>query len=150
MSAGRLRKASLSHMGGLPLESHLYEPCPSCKGVGSIPAEPVPRRCLACKPIHVVPIGLTVGQVERMARREREHQEDRARGLRHLVLVLDAADHDAIQAELARRQAGSRAVDPDGPTLVPEGESNLAGALLAECVRDLDEYRAIHPPTPER
>jgi hypothetical protein len=38
-------------------------------------------------------------------------------------------------------------IDPDGPpksgTILPDGESCLAGAILAECVRDLDEYRTL-------
>lgn len=62
---------------------------------------------------------------------------------RTMTLVLDDADFDAIQAEIAHRQARSRRVDPAGPTILPDGESNLAGAILAECIRDLDDYRAM-------
>lgn len=67
---------------------------------------------------------------------------------RRMTLELDEADYDAIQAEIARRQARSRAIDPGGPTLLPDGESDLAGAILAECVRDLDDYRALHEKGP--
>lgn len=63
---------------------------------------------------------------------------------RQLVLLLDEADYDTIQAELARRQQRSRWQDAAGGVILPEGESNLAGALLAEAVRDLDEYRSLY------
>lgn len=71
--------------------------------------------------------------------------------IRRMELLLDDEDFDAIQAEITRRQMLSRRIDPTGPTLVPEGTSNLAGAILAEVVRDLDEYRDLcngEPPRP--
>lgn len=61
---------------------------------------------------------------------------------RTLTLELDEADWDTIQTELARRQAGVRW--PDGGVVLPEGDSNLAGALIAEMIRDLEEYRAMY------
>lgn len=61
-----------------------------------------------------------------------------------LVLDLDQIDFDTIQNEIARRQALSRKLAPNEPTIVPEGESCLAGALIAESIRDLDEYRSIY------
>lgn len=66
--------------------------------------------------------------------------------MRTITLELDEDDWDSIQGEIARRQARR---DEHGP-LLPEGESNMVGAMLAEAVRDLEEYRAAweseHPP----
>lgn len=59
--------------------------------------------------------------------------------MRTITLELDEDDWDSIQGEIARRQANR---DKDGP-LLPDGESNMVGAMLAEAVRDLQEYRAI-------
>lgn len=58
-----------------------------------------------------------------------------------MILELDDLDYDTIQKEIALRQMRSRKIDPNGPTIVPEGESCLAGALIAEAIRDLDDYR---------
>ena len=58
-----------------------------------------------------------------------------------MTLTLDELDYAAIQKEIAGRQERSRAIDPDGPTIVPDGNSCLAGAILAECCRDLIDYR---------
>ena len=58
-----------------------------------------------------------------------------------MTLILDQLDYDAIQEEIAHRQARSRAICPESPTILPDGESNLAGAIVAEMVRDLREYR---------
>jgi hypothetical protein len=60
---------------------------------------------------------------------------------RTITLVLDDLDYDLIQAEFSHRQVRSRTIDPTGETIVPEGDSNLAGALVAEIVRDLHDYR---------
>lgn len=60
---------------------------------------------------------------------------------RSILLLLDELDYDTIQNELARRQA-VRFPDGTGP-IVPDGDSNLAGAMLAEAIRDIDEYRSI-------
>lgn len=57
-----------------------------------------------------------------------------------IVLVLDAADYDTIQAEITHRQVRSRALGAS-ETILPDGDSNLAGAIVAECVRDLNDYR---------
>ncbi len=59
--------------------------------------------------------------------------------MRTITLELDEDDWDSIQGEIARRQVNR---DKDGP-LLPDGESNMVGAMLAEAVRDLQEYRAI-------
>jgi hypothetical protein len=61
--------------------------------------------------------------------------------LRRMELILDDDDFDTIQAEITRRQVAHRW--PEGGTILPEGESNLAGAIIAEMVRDLDEYRSL-------
>ena len=59
--------------------------------------------------------------------------------MRTITLELDEDDWDSIQGEIARRQVNR---DKDGP-LLPDGESNMVGAMLAEAVRDLQDYRAI-------
>lgn len=58
--------------------------------------------------------------------------------MRTITLELDEDDWNAIQKEIAIRQSRR---DKDGP-LLPDGESNMVGAMLAEVVRDLEEYRA--------
>lgn len=63
--------------------------------------------------------------------------------IRKMELLLDDLDFDTIQAEIAHRQARSRLIAPNSPTILPDGESNLAGAIIAECVRDLAEYRTL-------
>lgn len=64
---------------------------------------------------------------------------------RALLLRLDEDDWNTIQGEIAKRQA-YRMDDGSGGTqpIIPEGESNDAGAILAEVVRDLDEYRDLY------
>lgn len=58
---------------------------------------------------------------------------------RQIILELDELDYDAIQAEFCRQQ---KFRDDDG-TVLPDGESDLAGAMVAEAIRNLEEYRAI-------
>lgn len=59
--------------------------------------------------------------------------------MRELLLTLDEDDWNTIQSELARQQAFR---DIDGPIL-PDGESNMAGAMIAEAIRNLEEYRDL-------
>lgn len=59
-----------------------------------------------------------------------------------ITLTLDEEDFRTINAEIARRQKRSRW--PDGGAIIPEGQSCIAGALLAEAIRDLDEYRSMY------
>ncbi len=61
-----------------------------------------------------------------------------------MTLELDQLDFDTIQNEIAQRQSRSRRIDPDGPTILPDGESCLAGAVIAEVIRDLNEYRDLY------
>lgn len=61
---------------------------------------------------------------------------------REMILLLDQDDFDVIQNEIARRQR-CRWPDGSGP-IVPDGDSNMVGVMLAECVRDLNEYRDLH------
>lgn len=63
--------------------------------------------------------------------------------LRRIELLCDDLDFDAIQEEITHRQVRSRVIAPDSPTILPDGESNLAGAIVAEMVRDLREYRGL-------
>ena len=59
-----------------------------------------------------------------------------------ITLVLDEDDNRDFQAEIARRQAESRIADPDDPRRtvpnLPEGDSNLLGAMVGEIIRDLN------------
>ena len=72
---------------------------------------------------------------------------------RRIELILDDLDFDTIQAEITHRQVRSRSIAPDSPTILPDGDSNFAGAIMAEVVRDLNDYRALwekdHPRDPE-
>lgn len=58
--------------------------------------------------------------------------------VRTVVLELDEDDWNTIQNEFARTQQFR---DEDGPIL-PDGTSNLQGAMIAEAIRNLEEYRA--------
>lgn len=58
-----------------------------------------------------------------------------------MTLNLDELDFATIQREIARRQNRSRW--PDGGVILAEGESDIAGSLIAEAIRDLEEYRSI-------
>lgn len=66
---------------------------------------------------------------------------------RSLVLVLDEPDWDTIHAYIADYQAASAKVHAmsghKGGAILPDGDSNLAGAIMAECARNLLEYRSI-------
>ncbi len=55
----------------------LYERCTLCDGTGR-PKVGTQHDCPACEPLRVIPIGLTAGQVDRMARRELAEAEARA------------------------------------------------------------------------
>lgn len=58
-----------------------------------------------------------------------------------MTINLDEQDFATIQREIARRQTRSRW--PDGGVILPEGESDIAGSLIAEAIRDLEEYRSM-------
>lgn len=60
-----------------------------------------------------------------------------------MTITLDEDDWDAVQTEIAERQRQSRVLWPGEPTVMPDGDSDLVGAIFAECVRDLNEYRAL-------
>ncbi|HYE70359.1 MAG TPA: hypothetical protein VD932_02425 [Aquabacterium sp.] len=60
-----------------------------------------------------------------------------------MTLILDDADYATIQEEITLRQTRARKLGTDTYGLLPDGESNLAGAILAECVRDLRDYRDL-------
>ena len=62
-----------------------------------------------------------------------------ARSMRQIILELDEDDWNTIQSEFARQQ---RCRDKDG-VILPDGTSNLPGAMLAEAIRNLEEYRAM-------
>ncbi len=56
-----------------------------------------------------------------------------------MELILDAADARAVHQAFAAMQLCR---DKDG-VILADGDSNLAGAMVAEMVRDWLEYRAI-------
>lgn len=58
--------------------------------------------------------------------------------MRQMVLNLDEDDYDAIQAAIARRQAWRH---EDGGPVMPGGDSDTAGAVLAEICRRWVEMR---------
>lgn len=55
--------------------------------------------------------------------------------LRVLTLELDELDYDAIQTALARRQIFGRHLPGCTQGIMPDGNSNRAGALVAEICR---------------
>lgn len=58
-------------------------------------------------------------------------------GPRRLTLELDADDFDAVQTALGKYQTRSRwSARNGGGVMVPEGESDLAGAIIGEICRD--------------
>lgn len=57
---------------------------------------------------------------------------------RQIILNVDDDDYDAIQQEFAKRQR----LIAEGFDL-PEGESDLPGAMVGEIVRELWEYEAL-------
>lgn len=59
--------------------------------------------------------------------------------MRTITLELDEDDWNTIQSELARQQTFR---DSNGPVL-PDGDSNMVGAMIAEAIRNLEEYRSI-------
>lgn len=63
--------------------------------------------------------------------------------MKKLTLVLDDDDDRAVQAAIAERQRDSRW--PDG-VMLPEGESDLPGAIIAEICRGYVDYRAFYQP----
>lgn len=58
-----------------------------------------------------------------------------------ITLTLDEDDERTIQAAIAEYQRRHHAAF--GETILPEGESCMAGAIIAELVRDLNEYRDL-------
>lgn len=67
--------------------------------------------------------------------------EEVSGGTRKIVLELDDLDYDCFQAEVARYQATKRTADG---VLLPDGESNLVGAVVCELIRDLLDCRDLH------
>lgn len=65
--------------------------------------------------------------------------------MKTMTLTLDELDYASIQKEIAERQKLARAIDGGKTTreLLPDGDSCLAGSIIAECMRDLAEYRAL-------
>ena len=58
-----------------------------------------------------------------------------------MTLELDEADFGTIQAELTLRQCRGRTRDG---VVLPDSDSCLAGTMLAEVIRDLNEYRDLY------
>lgn len=67
--------------------------------------------------------------------------------LRTITFVLDDDDHAAFQKQVAYYQTRYRVKNEEtGKTepLLPEGDSDLLGAIVGEAMRDLDEYRTLY------
>lgn len=67
---------------------------------------------------------------------------------RQIILELDELDYDVVQGYIADFQAKSARIHAmsgvqSGEAILPDGESNMVGAIIAECVRDLLEYREL-------
>lgn len=67
---------------------------------------------------------------------------------RQIILELDELDYDTVQGYIADFQANSSRIHAmsgvkSGEAILPDGESNMVGGIIAECVRDLLEYREI-------
>ena len=58
--------------------------------------------------------------------------------LKRIVLELDADDHKTVTEFFANYGKFS-----DGELMLPEGDSNDEGAMVAEAIRGLQEYRAM-------
>ncbi len=56
-----------------------------------------------------------------------------------LTLILDEDDSRAVHEAIAKRQQESRW--PEGGVLLPEGESDLPGAIIAEICRAYVDYK---------
>ena len=69
------------------------------------------------------------------------------KGNRQIVLDLDQLDYDVIAKEIANYQASSAKIRAmsggKGGAILPDGDSNLAGAIIAESIRSLVEYREM-------
>jgi hypothetical protein len=69
-----------------------------------------------------------------------------------MTLTLNELDYATIQKEIAEHQRVARSIGMATRDIIADGESCLAGALIAEALRDLVEYRQIwevsNPPTP--
>lgn len=60
---------------------------------------------------------------------------------KRIVLEVDEDDYRDIVTEIAHYQAVRRRSHTTGELLLPDGESDIAGAIIGEIVRDLREYR---------
>ena len=66
---------------------------------------------------------------------------------RKLLIEVDEQDESAILNAIAQWQAKSHAAF--GETMLPEGQSDIRGATLAEICREHEEYRSLwHKPLP--
>lgn len=119
------------------------KPCPFCGGDGRFGETPEGGHyieCAGCSASSVLMFPDKCDVRALLAERWNERFEMRRPGTRRMALELDQDDWDTIHSYIADYQARNKG---DGGTIVPDGESNLAGAILAECVRDLLEYRAL-------
>jgi hypothetical protein len=69
---------------------------------------------------------------------------------RTIELELDEEDYDAVQDAIALYQSLARV--PGYPTILPDGDSNLAGAILAQICRGWADYweKRMRDPPPDR
>lgn len=56
-----------------------------------------------------------------------------------IILILDEFDYETVRTEIDFRNGDE---EPGG--LPPEGESNAVGAIVAQLVREINEYRDLY------
>ncbi len=120
----------------------LFQLCPLCHGTKRLPEGAqvcdypahLNGACLCTLGRHpgFAETGLTMSQVERWM--------PKATAARRMVLELDGDDYRAIQAAIAKRQLSR---DGHG-AIMPDGDSNTAGAYLAEICRGW--WEMVQPP----
>ena len=68
-------------------------------------------------------------------------------GSNFITLELDDDDYATIMAEVELRRFQDA---ENGESTMPDGDSDEIGAVIAEAIRDIDDYRAMydrdHPP----
>jgi hypothetical protein len=67
----------------------------------------------------------------------------KSKKLRTITVQVDELDYEAIHRVIAEYQRSNRW--PEGDTLVPEGEGDLGGRILAEVCRGYEEMLAWRP-----
>lgn len=61
--------------------------------------------------------------------------------MHEIRLILDDDDYRDVNAAIAERQRSPRWYDEEGGVLLPEGDSDLPGAIIGEICRAWLDYR---------